>query len=401
MMAMLLSFGARKELSVDAARQELHDSAKRGERKKSDGILAIGRLRRLLTGNLYLLGIISLFWLIMRSGRKPSRLSYPCQQAALANTSLLFGGGVAALTARVAGAAGAGTSWSFGSAASRLTRVTHAAAILILAILLASVLLGGLGNGPGLTLEMKAAAASLELPELRSSNPNASDIYVAENIPAASERGVDALIDIMSHNGLDFFKSAGYSQAAGPGGIIAPDDIVLIKVNGEWRYRGGTNTDVVKGLVNAIVHHPDGFSGEVVIVENGQWDSYMDNRSDNLNPSSCNAEDRSQSFNDVALMFADRHRVSVYDWTAIQTQAVGEYSQGDGRDGYVYVPEIELGYPKFTTIYGTRISLRYGEWTGSDYDNDGVKLINVPVLKDHGWAGVTCCVKHFMGVQDL
>ena len=28
-------------------------------------------------------------------------------------------------------------------------------------------------------------------------------------------------------------------------------------------------------------------------------------------------------------------------------------------------------------------------------------MLNVPVLKDHGWAGVTCCIKHFMGVQDL
>src|SRR5450759_1360365 len=73
------------------------------------------------------------------------------------------------------------------------------------------------------------------------------------------------------------------AAAAAPDGMIGKNDIVLIKVNGEWQYRGGTNTDVVKGLINAIVHHPDGFTGEIVIVENGQWASFMDNRPDKQN----------------------------------------------------------------------------------------------------------------------
>ena len=358
------------------------------------------RARRILLGNVYVLGIVSLVWLLIRSGRKPSRLAYPCQRAALANTTLLFGGSVMPLAVRVGRFAHARATGRLLPKPSRVMRALEAAALLLLAGLLALTLLGGLGS-PGLTDGMRAAAASLVLPELRSASPGASDIFVAENIPAASQAGVDALIDVMDANGLDFFRGGSYSQAAGPEGIIAPDDIVLIKVNGEWRYRGGTNSDVVKGLVNAIVHHPDGFTGEVVIVENGQWDSYMDNRPDNRNPDGCNAEDRTQSYNDVAMMYAGHHRVSVYDWTAIQTLSVGEFGAGDMRDGYVYVPEIQLGYPKFTTVYGTRISLRYGQWTGSGYDNGRVKFLNVPVLKDHGGAGVTCCIKHFMGVQDL
>ena len=31
--------------------------------------------------------------------------------------------------------------------------------------------------------------------------------------------------------------------------------------------RGGTNTDVLKGLIARILEHPDGFTGEVVVVE--------------------------------------------------------------------------------------------------------------------------------------
>jgi len=358
------------------------------------------RLKKILLGNVYVLGIVSLVWLIIRSGRKPSRIAYPCQQAALANTTILFGGSVMPFAVRLGRSAHARAVGRTLPRPSRFVRLAEGAAFLLLAGLLASSLFGWMG-GPAVTSEMRAAAAALTLPELRSPAPDASNIYVAENIPATSDRGVDTLIDVMDSNGLDFFKSNGAYQASGPGGIIGSNDIVLIKVNGEWRYRGGTNTDVVKGLVNAIVHHPEGFTGEVVIVENGQWDSYMDNLPDNQNPSNCNAEDRGQSFNDVAMMFAGSHRVSVYDWTAIQNLAVYEFSAGDARDGYVYVPEIQLGYPKFTTVYGTQISLRHGQWTGSGYDNDRVKFINLPVLKDHGGPGVTNALKHFMGVQDL
>ena len=84
---------------------------------------------------------------------------------------------------------------------------------------------------------------------------------------------MDTLIQVMGSNGLKFFKTAG--AGGSPDGLIGKNDVVLIKVNGEWQYRGGTNTDVVKGLVNAIVHHPDGFTGEIVIVENGQWASFI------------------------------------------------------------------------------------------------------------------------------
>ncbi|MEW6555438.1 MAG: DUF5719 family protein [Actinomycetota bacterium] len=360
-----------------------------------------GRLKAILLCNVYVVGIVSLVWLLVRSGRKPSRISYPCQQAALLNTTVLFGGAVMPVAVRAGRFAHAKALGVEMPKPSRLKRAAEVTAILVLAGLLAFSLFGGL-SGPGLTPEMRAAAAALILPELRSSSPGASDIFVAENIPPDSSRGVGMLLDVMDANGLDFYLGADGRESTGPQGIVGSNDIVLIKVNGEWQYRGGTNTDAVKGVINAIVNHPDGFTGEVVIVENGQWDSYMDNRPDNQNPSNCNAEDRGQSFNDVALMFAAAgHRVSVYDWTAIQTLSVSEFGSGDMQDGYCYVPEIQLGYPKFTTVYGTRISLRHGQWTGTGYDNGRVKFINMPVLKDHGGPGVTCCIKHFMGVQDL
>ncbi|MCZ7627456.1 MAG: DUF362 domain-containing protein [Candidatus Methylomirabilis sp.] len=46
-------------------------------------------------------GIASIFWLLARSGQKPSRLAYPCQKAAAANTTVLLGwvGGLLLATA--------------------------------------------------------------------------------------------------------------------------------------------------------------------------------------------------------------------------------------------------------------------------------------------------------------
>ncbi len=82
--------------------------------------------------------------------------------------------------------------------------------------------------------------------------------------------GVETLLPLLESQGLAFYRSANPAPLAGPEGMIAADDVVLIKVNAQWKYRGCTNSDVIRGLVQRILEHPDGFSGEVVIVENGQ-----------------------------------------------------------------------------------------------------------------------------------
>ncbi|MBK5092974.1 MAG: hypothetical protein JJE48_05605, partial [Actinobacteria bacterium] len=216
---------------------------------------SIGRIRNHLYRNVTLIGLLSLAWLLIRSGRKPTRFRYPCQKAALANTALLLGGAAAPLAARLPRlfARGLDRPW-----VARLIKFAEATGVTVLVVLVVVGLvgLGGAGYGipGGRSFErMSAAAAGLSLPGLRSGSAGTSDIYVAERIPAASEIGVDSLIDIMDANGLDFFKSPASGKSAGPSGIIGNSDVVLIKVNGEWQDRGGTNTDVIKGLIGAIV----------------------------------------------------------------------------------------------------------------------------------------------------
>ena len=183
--------------------------------------------------------------------------------------------------------------------------------------------------------------------------------------------GLDNLLTLMGSRGQKFYRSASLTTLAGPAGIIAADDVVVIKINYQWDERGGTNTDLLRGLIRAIVDHPDSFTGEVVVCENAQFNSVNNfDRPDN------NAQDTSLSPHDVVVGFQNQgYTVSHYDWTSIRYNSVDEYSEADTNDGYIvydYDPQISgrVSYPKFQTEDGTFISLRDGIWNPgtSSYD---------------------------------
>ena len=134
----------------------------------------------------------------------------------------------------------------------------------------------------------------------------------------------------MGRNGLKLYRSPGYSTLSAPDGIIGVDDVVLIKINYQWAELGGTNTDLLSGLIRAIVDHPDGFSGEVVVCETRRFiPSSNFDRQDN------NAEDRTRSPHEVVETFRSQgFAVSHYDWMMIRADQVHEYADGDDDDGY-------------------------------------------------------------------
>jgi hypothetical protein len=95
-----------------------------------------GRFRKIILANVYILGIASLVWLLVRSGRKPSRLAYPCQKAAMANTTLLFGGSVIPVAVHLGGFGRdkvTGRTAIKPLGASRAVRIAETAALLFLA----------------------------------------------------------------------------------------------------------------------------------------------------------------------------------------------------------------------------------------------------------------------------
>ena len=340
-------------------------------------------LQRFFLTNTLLAGLFALAWLILRSGPKPSRFAYPCQQAAFSAATLAFGVPVvsALVAARRHIATGLRTP----------TGVAIVAGVVLAALGVSGVLMQASAT-PGAVLSPKASYRA--------------QLFHVEDCPEDPDGdrfpGLEALVRQMGSYGLKLHDSTTPSPFSGPGGIIGADDVVLIKINYQWAERGGSNTDLLRGLIRLIVDHQDGFSGEVVICENTQFAG-----ADDFDRVSNNAEDQSQSPRDVAEYFSGLGWVvSLSDWTEIRSTTVTEYSTGDMNDGYVvygYDSSLNgrISYPKFQTDLGTRISLRDGIWNPSaqSYDRDRLKLINLPVLKSHhSTYGVTACVKNYMGL---
>ena len=342
--------------------------------------------------NLLFFGVASLLWLIFRTGTKPSRIIYPCQKAALVNSSILLGIFIPLLAT-----SGLMKTKKF---------LSKKGTTIILLIMVASLILNSeqfLGN-----IQFAEAATPNQEIYLQV-EPRDAVAFPASNIFVVNGRSyahIGELINLMGSRGSLFYGSRTTGMNRGPEGLITHDDLVIIKINSQWDERGGTNTDLLKELIQIIVDHPDGFLGEIVVADNGQAQYGSAGNGGSLNWANNNAEDRSQSAQDVVDMFAVSHNVSTYLWDTITLESVGEYSAGDINDGYVInqtdnlVTGIEVSYPKFKTKYGTFISFTNGIWNPitESYDSEKLKIINFPVLKSHFVYGVTASVKHYMGV---
>jgi len=329
-------------------------------------------------------GMFCLLWFLLRTGTKPSRAVYPCQRAAVANiylwltTSLLpF---LFAIPRRSAKTDFRGK---------KLTVIT----MMLVVIVASSVVVWKIQEGerrPSKQVPTKAQPSS---------------IFVL-NGTTGYDDGFSELINLMGEHDLPFYKSDTKKMNQGPDGLIARDDVVIIKVNSQWDERGGTNTDLLKAIIEATINHPDGFIGEIVVADNGQAQYGSFGGGGSLDWENSNAEDHSQSAQKVVDMFSGSYRVSTYLWDEITLKSVGEYSEGDMEDGYIVnqtadpVTGIKVSYPKFKTKFGTYISFKMGVWNPEtrSYDDERLKVINVPVLKTHSIYGVTACVKHYMGV---
>ncbi|HUU37416.1 MAG TPA: DUF362 domain-containing protein [Candidatus Desulfaltia sp.] len=214
--------------------------------------------------------------------------------------------------------------------------------------------------------------------------------------------GLDSLLYLMADKGLSFYRSSSGHPFAGLSGLIAAGDVVLIKVNAQWKYRGCTNSDLIRGLIQRILDHPDGFRGEVVIIENGQGrgslkcdtsSAYGGDRTVHAN-----ANDESHHFLHLVNTVFDDPRVSAYLLDPIRGTFIGD--DDHTRNGYRKYGNVS--YPCFTTAGGRRVELKEGVWqAGAHHGN--LKLINVPVLKHHdsGGSEITASLKHVYGLVSM
>jgi uncharacterized protein (DUF362 family) len=217
--------------------------------------------------------------------------------------------------------------------------------------------------------------------------------------------GLDTMLDLLATNGLKFYRSNVGHPWEGSQGLIESNDVVLIKVNCQWKCRGTTNTDVLRGLIYRVLEHPEGFGGEVVIFENGQdrgaFDGYVGSVPYNAWPEIANG----------VYVNAEEETILTVDYlvnSVFQNYPVSSYlldpisstfpDYDHSTDGYRRISDVS--YPCFTSAGGHRIELREGIWNGTGYDTN-LKLINVPVLKTHGGTGITGVLKHSYGILSM
>jgi uncharacterized protein (DUF362 family) len=214
--------------------------------------------------------------------------------------------------------------------------------------------------------------------------------------------GVDSLVQLMGRSGLKLHRSARAGETSSPYGLIARDDVVLVKVNAQWKYRGCTNSDVVRGLIQLVLEHPDGFAGEVVIVENGQGRGSLacDTSSSYGGDTSvhANANDERHTFLYLVSEVFRGQPVSAFLLDPVASRFIG--ASDHVTNGYRRFEDVS--YPCFTSAGGRRVELLEGLWNGTGYDRN-LKLLNVPVLKHHDTGGseITGAVKHFYGLLSM
>jgi len=283
---------------------------------------------KFFTHNSLWLGIGSVLWLLLRSGTKPSRLRYPCQQAAAGTGSLWLSGFV--FPGILRGLRAIGLDLPEVRLSRKVRCLLLAAGLSAIALLLAARLFHQRPIVP--------PPARASLPVWVSAHPTQSHIFVVDSVPVPDSNGtyhegLDSLLSLLAQNGTFLYRSGKNLPWCDTAGIIGKNDVVLIKVNAEWPERGMPSTDLIKGLIARIVAHPDTFTGEVDLVENGQWQqswAYPKN----------NAERHSQTMQEVVDTFAGRgYHVGDYNWTAIgygnNNRWVSEFDQGDTVSGYV------------------------------------------------------------------
>jgi len=199
--------------------------------------------------------------------------------------------------------------------------------------------------------------------------------------------------------------------------LVGPDDIVIIKPNGQWWHQGMTNTDVMAEFIEQILAMPD-FEGEIVIVDNHQ--------SKERNSRAWTTDKRNGRFNynELVMYFNDRGfaNVTKYHWHPAGANPTPLQMDGEGDsviehpsegDGYIWPKDLHytcphghktvLAYPVFTSTYsGTTVDLKDGAFRNGTYTGQPVKFFNFSALNHHSrYAGVTASIKNYMGVVDM
>lgn len=338
--------------------------------------------------NAVLVAVASLFWLLIRSGAKPSRLAYPCQQAALANSTALLTAGMLLLAHRLARI----------FHRSLRTRIQRALGVFFIVL----ALVGSVGSAPGRWRRSAGAAgpvgllqtdargrdvfltapAAMQLPSahrvvsVRDPLATSWDFSCTGSGPCPVYYGDDeyvdqAVVDRMVAEGLE--RLTGATTVAAAWQVLMPDFVpgrtVAVKLNFNDSIMGGgasgygdndAYVDALPQVVNSLVEGLKSFG----FLEDEIW----------LFDASRYLTDRFRSgIHYSGVRYVDRNGNGADVEAATFVQGVG-------------VDFTASGYPGSHTIADVLVEADY--------------IVNMPIMKRHGGAGITLGLKNHLGSID-
>ena len=211
-------------------------------------------------------------------------------------------------------------------------------------------------------------------------------------------------------------------MAGGITKFVDQNDVVVVKPNLQWPNQGYTHTEATKALIDIIINRPGGFTGEIILTENVQFQDVTSTSECGWAVASGAARARNwadMNYNELILWYNTNGQPNVTAAKMISSSWPNITGPSDGQ-GYVphdYVISDSFGangrvcrlsYPVIQSTYsGKLIDTKYGVWSGGSYTGQQVKLIFLPTLNNHGsggWedsSGATSAVKCHLGFVKL
>lgn len=200
--------------------------------------------------------------------------------------------------------------------------------------------------------------------------------------------------------------------------LVGPDDIVVFKVNAQWYAQGMTNTAVLQALIDAVLKHPAGFRGEVVVADNHHFADRLSRGWTTDRPNGpLNLRDVVESFRQGG--HANVSRVHWHDagpnpepWQgdAGGGMRVSSVEEGEGYRWWLDECHVTpagnrcaMTWPIFRAPFtGELVDLRDGAFADGRPTGRAVRFVNISSLNHHSrYAGVTASIKNLMGVVDM
>jgi hypothetical protein len=190
---------------------------------------------------------------------------------------------------------------------------------------------------------------------------------------------LEVLLELMAEAGLKLLRSNRDTAYTGPDGLIASEDVLLIRV--DWsadRRQEREVRRILRGLMDRVLEHPDGYRGEVIILFDAASDGGFSpggTAGEKHKPEMPKRKSKIPALPGAWLALPEGEtRVSLLELGPLREKTIS--SDDHEQNGYCVVGR--SAFLRFTSHGGRRIEIPHGIWDGGSYKN-GLKLIHLPL----------------------